>query len=71
MKGENQMAKQNPTPVLPSVYQETLTYGETLGVVAQKVLRLLIQTIKRIMILVLLMYREIFIAKLRKVVWKD
>ena len=37
MKGENQMAKQNPTPVLPSVYQETLTYGETLGVVAQKV----------------------------------
>lgn len=31
------MAKRNPTPVLPSVYQETLTYGETLGVVAQKV----------------------------------
>lgn len=31
------MAKQNPTPILPSVYQETLTYGETLGVVAQKV----------------------------------
>lgn len=35
------MAKQNicgrPIPVLPSVYQETLTYGETLGVVAQKV----------------------------------
>lgn len=35
------MAKQNicgrPTPILPSVYQETLTYGETLGVVVQKV----------------------------------
>lgn len=40
MKGENQM-KYNccgrPTPVLPSVYQETLTYGETLGIVAQKI----------------------------------
>ena len=27
----------NLNPVLPSVYQETLTYGETLGVVAEKV----------------------------------